>query len=228
MLIGICEDRKEDCICIERVCTEIIEPMEKNYEIRRFFDGQDVLECQDKIDLLFLDIEMPRVDGIQVKEQFQKEGKDTMILYVSKHDELMRSAFGIHVYGFIQKCRLKQQMQQILPEALEILQNFCLIEGNVDSRNVVYIKAEHVYSRIVMKDGSERLLRTSLEKFEKQLTRVGFIRTHKSYLVNPIWICKIEGKEVKMVQANIPISVRLRTKVKKEYEEYCKIHARYC
>lgn len=75
MIIGICEDRKEDRIRIEQACTSLINYENEIFEIKEFQDGQEVLEYEDSLDLLFLDIEMPKVDGIKVKNQLQKQKK---------------------------------------------------------------------------------------------------------------------------------------------------------
>lgn len=228
MVIGICEDRKEDCIRIERTCTNLIKQHNVIFEIKKFQDGQEVLEYEDRLDLLLLDIEMPRVDGIEVKNQFQKRNKDTMIMFVTIHDEMMMSAFGMNVYGFIHKGSLEKNLEKMLPSALEIMQNYVMIEGQIDSRKVIYIKSEGVYCRFFMEDGKEQLVRISIKKLEESLAGAGYIRTHKSYLVNPKWILRWDGSVVMTQCGEVPVSVRLRTKAKREYENYCKKYAGYC
>lgn len=228
MVIGICEDQERDCLRIKEACIKVIKSMTNSIRIETFMDGQEVLDYKEPLDLLFLDIELPRVDGIQVKEQFQRQRRNTMILYVSMHDELMASAFGMHVYGFIRKCTLEQSIQQMLPGAMEILQNYSMIEGNIDSRQVVYIKAERVYCRLFLEDGKELLIRQSLEKLERQLGAVGFVRTHKSYIINLKWVCKLEERGAQTKLGTVPVSIRLKTKTKKAYEEYARKNAGYC
>lgn len=228
MIIGICEDRKEDRIRIEQACTSLINYENEIFEIKEFQDGQEVLEYEDSLDLLFLDIEMPKVDGIKVKNQLQKQKKNTMILFVTIHDELMSSAFGMNVYGFIHKRSLEKNMERILPSALELIQNYVMIEGEIDSRKVVYIKSEGVYCRFFMEDGEEQLIRISMKKLEELLLGVGYIRTHKSYLVNPKWIRKWDTGVVITQQGEVPVSVRLRAKAKREYDSYCLKYAGYC
>lgn len=228
MIIGICEDRKEDSIRIEKAIMNFIKHRNETFEVKKFQDGQEVLEYEDNLDLLFLDIEMPNVDGIQVKNEFQKWKKNTMILYVTIHDELMMSAFGLNVYGFIHKESLEHNLNRILPSAMEILQNYVMIDEYTDSRNVVYIKSEGVYCRLVMEDGTEKIIRSSMKRIEEMLYCVGYIRTHKSYLVNPKWISKWDGGKIMTCKGEVPVSGRLRTKAKKEYMDYCKKYASYC
>lgn len=228
MVIGICEDQIEDSIRIEKACTDFFNQKNEPFEIKKFFDGQEVLDYKEKLDLLFLDIEMPEVDGIRVKNQLQKWNKNTMIVYVTVHDELMKSAFGINVFGFIQKEYLESSIKQILPSALEILQNYVMIDGQIDSRSVVYIKSEGVYCRFYMVDGSEKLIRIAIKKTEEMLTGAGYIRSHKSYLVNLRWIIKLEDRTIITSYGEVPVSGRLWSRTRKEYEKYCKKNAGYC
>lgn len=228
MVIGICEDRMEDSIRIEKAFTSLTKYQDKSFDIKKFHDGQEVLEYKENLDLLFLDIELPKVDGIKVKNQFQKWNRNTMILYVTVHDELMMSAFGMNVFGFIHKEFLEHNIKQILPSALEILQNYVMIDEDTDSRKVVYVKSEGIYCRFVMEDGSEKLIRIAMKKLEEMLLGVGYIRTHKSYLVNAKWILKWEGGKIITSNGEVPVSGRLRTKARKAYEIYCKKNAGYC
>lgn len=228
MIIGICEDRKEDSIRIEKACMNFIKDRNGNFQVKKFQDGQEVLEYEDKLDLLFLDIEMPNVDGIKVKNQFQKHKKNTMILYVTIHDEMMMSAFGVNVFGFIPKESLEHGINRMLPSAMEILQNYVMIDEYTDSRDVVFIKSEGVYCRLVMEDGSEKIIRSSMKRMEEILCCVGYIRTHKSYLVNPKWISKWDGGVITTCRGEVPVSGRLRAKAKKEYMAYCEKYAGYC
>lgn len=227
MKITICEDNDKDLEMIALLCHSILDSMNVIAEISLFTSGEDLIKNENNTDLLILDIEMPGINGIEIKEQFQQWNKNTMILFVTEHDELMQSAFGIHVFGFIQKKNLNAHMKEILPKAVQILQSFVMINGEIDSREVAYIRSEHVYSKLYLKDGNEKLMRISLENLEKILLPVHFIRIHKSYLVNFIYIKRWQENKVMTDYGILPVSVRMRTKAKKQFDIFCKEHARY-
>lgn len=228
MIIGICDDSATDRNNVRQTCLEVMKKYPIDYEIIEFTDGEDIFKCSKTLDLLILDIEMPNISGIEVKQRLQKIDRATMIIFVTSHDELAISAFGIHVYGFVVKKLWKEQLPDLVSSAVEILNQFVMIDADIDSRRIVYIKSERVYSRVVMSDASERILRISLGELETQLLSVGFIRVHKTYLVNPQWIKNIKDREIVTEIAKIPISVRLRGEVKQKYREYCEKNARYC
>ena len=109
-----------------------------------------------------------------------------------------------------------------------IINQYVMLAGEIDSREILYVKSERVYSKLYMSDGSNKLLRIPLKNLEKKLEVVGFIRTHRTYLVNGRWINKILKKEVYVEEKRIPISIRLQGEVNRKYREYCEKNARYC
>lgn len=137
-------------------------------------------------------------------------------------------AFGIHVYGFIQKKDIKMQLEKILVSAINMMERYVLVNGVLDSRGIRYIKSERVYSDLFMENGEKIVTRTPLYEYEQLLIKVGFVRTHRTYLVNLMWVDSITNQGAKMGEEIIPISTRLRKKVKSDFLLYCANNGRYC
>ena len=171
---------------------------------------------------------MPGMSGLEVKQKLQLFDGNMMIIFVTNHEELIYSAFGLHVFGFIQKYNLDSQLSHILKSALRILKQHIYISQDLNSRNVTYIKSTRVYSEVHLTDGGIQTLRVSLKELEEKLKTAGFIRTHRTYLVNLAYVDRIGEREVHIGNAVIPVSTRLQKEVKKEYQEFCERNARYC
>lgn len=227
MKIGICDDSVNDIKMIKETCTECLKNECENIEIITFSSAEEFLESDKIIDILILDIEMDGMSGIELKNYLQRKEIKTMIIFVTDHDELVLSAFGMNVFGFAMKKMINDQLPVILKSAISVLNQYIMIDG-IDSRNIIYIKAERIYSNCFLADGSNKLLRTSLNTMELKLESVGFIRIHRTYLVNARWIDKILEGEVLIKDKRLPVSARLQSSVKKEYKEYCEKNARYC
>ncbi len=228
MVVGICDDCKEDREKIKLICEKFLAQLPGAYQILEFENGKELMASDTDMELIILDIEMPELSGIDVKEHLQRMGKRTMIIFVTNHDELVLSAFGINVYGFVIKKTLERQLVTMLESAIMIINQYVMLAGEIDSREILYVKSERVYSKLYMSDGSNKLLRIPLKNLEKKLEVVGFIRTHRTYLVNGRWINKILKKEVYVEEKRIPISIRLQGEVNRKYREYCEKNARYC
>lgn len=226
MLIGICDDSQLIREYVFEVCKAVAVNYGEKIEIRLYADGRELIT--DEPDILILDIEMPLKDGLQIKQELQNQKKRTIIIFVTGHDEMMPSAFGVNVMGFINKKDIKEQLPEMLKSAIKLSGNFAVIEG-IDSRKIVYIKASHTYSEIHLAD--ERLLtvRKSCKELEKGLVGHSFVKISRWYLVNIRYITRIKDKNVELADGTIlAVSVRTRSEVKKKYIQYCRENAGFC
>lgn len=166
MVIGICDDENVIRDKIEKICINETKKYCEDVVIQKYSDGREVLEKD--FDILILDIEMEDVDGIVVKNYFQKRKKDTIIIFVTSHNEMMSQAFGVNVMGFVAKSYLDNQLQVMLDGAMKRVMNTVSIEG-VDSRKVCYIQAEHIYNILHLENETEVSVRCSSADLEKML-----------------------------------------------------------
>lgn len=225
MVIGICDDENVIRDKIEKICINETKKYCEDVVIQKYSDGREVLEKD--FDILILDIEMEDVDGIVVKNYFQKRKKDTIIIFVTSHNEMMSQAFGVNVMGFVAKSYLDNQLQVMLDGTMKRVMNTVSIEG-VDSRKVCYIQAEHIYNILHLENETEVSVRCSSADLEKMLEGVGFIRVHRTYIINMAYVDHIKDKTVLVNKREIPVSARLKSRLRKEYSRYCRENARYC
>ena len=99
--IGICDDERKMREKIHQLCDVVMFRKNVEYKCIDFCDGREVLQYKHSIDLLILDIKMPRMSGIAVKRKLQERKEDTIIIYVTDYEDAIIDAFGIHVYGFV-------------------------------------------------------------------------------------------------------------------------------
>lgn len=225
MIIGVCDDDAVMRNFIVNICKKVAKDYDEEIETVTFDDGKAVLD--EELDILILDIEMKDVDGITVKNAFQNKNKDTIILFVTSHDEMMVQAFGVNVIGFVTKKYLEEQLPVMLDVAIKKVMRTVSVDG-VDSRSICYIEAEHVYNILHTADEQEISVRISSSELEKMLSGVGFIRVHRAYIVNMAYVDKIREKTIVVDGNEIPVSSRLKSKIKHEYDRYCKENVRFC
>lgn len=225
MLIAICDDNKETTEEVLLYCKRY---MGSRCETVIFNDGKKLLEYSGNIDLVVLDIEMPGINGIEIKNEFQKSGKNALIIFLTNYSEFVMDAFGINVLGFIVKGGLETQLPVMLETAVCILEKYIMIDGLFNSRDVLYIKSEHNYGKIILSNGETHMVRTSMKQLEKELSKYNFLRIHRGYIVNMAWIEEFCEEYVQMPGEKLPVAIRLRGKAKSEYMEFCKRNARYC
>lgn len=228
MKIGICDDDREDLQLTYRVSKATFEKLGIDYEIKVFNKAEDILAWTEDLHLLVLDIEMPGLSGIDLKQVFQEKAKDTIIIFVTNHDELVLSAFGIHVFGFVIKKNIESQLPKLLQDFISVTSPWIVIDGEIDSRDIRYIKAARVYTEVYMKNGERILTRRSIREYEEMLAACDFVRIHKSYLVNFAWVDKISDDKVHIGEDVLSIATRQKKEIQDKYRDYCRKRARYC
>lgn len=229
LLIGICDDEP----LIRRMIREILERIQTEegieFSVIEFANGDEVLSFGKKIDLLILDIEMPGTDGFVVRKSLLVREENTMIIYVTDHDEWMGDSFGINVHGFVPKRLLEDKLEGMLLTALKQLSRPSVeLADGIESRLVVYVKAETPYCRIYFQDGHDEMLRLGIDSLAEKLLSADFIRVHRSYLVNLKWMERITDQGVEAFGSLVPVSRRLRSEVRKAFMDYARKYAEFC
>ncbi len=225
--IGICDDEKIDRSEIRDICIRIAKERSEKICIYEYSTAKDFLLDNKKEDILILDIEMQEMSGVELKNKLQNRGINIFIIFVSNHSEMIMSAFGLNVFGFINKNNLYAQLPEVLSSVFFLMNQYIILDEKWDSRKILYIHSERIYSCIHLTDGTQEILRKPISKLENELDDVGFIRIHRSYLVNAMMIDRLSEEYVYLAGEKIPISIRNRRGVKEKYRLFCEKNARY-
>lgn len=224
MTLGICDDmafiRKE----IFEICQIVQKETKSSLEIIEFENGEAIINQKEKLDILISDIQMPGLNGIDIKNVAEQQEWNTLIIFVTGYENFVRDAFGYNVIGFIDKIQLQEKLPIKLSYAIQLYErrqkNRVLINNKIDSRSVKYIRAEHIYCNIVQNSGKAELIRCPISNLEKELQVVGFVRVHRSYLVNMNWIDKVRYPKIWVGEKEIPISAKRWALFKQIFAEY--------
>ena len=122
--IAICDDEKEVCTKIEQLLTEVLSSRKENFEIDIFLSGESLckeLEEQ-KYDLIFLDIELPKISGIDVGRYMREILRDEMvqIAYISGKTEYALELFEYRPINFLIKPIEKSAIEKVINKYLLI------------------------------------------------------------------------------------------------------------
>lgn len=193
---------------------------EPDLEIR--MAGSDVYEAlqlaQDgKTDLVFLDIQMPEITGIQFMKILN--GKCKVVL-TTAYEEYAVQAFELDVVDYLLKPFSKERFQAAVQKARERIAHN-VVEDNAP-RDFIYVKSEYKLLKISLRDiyyfeslrdyvaihhtGGKTLTLQSLRSFEEELPANEFVRIHKSYIISLSHIQSIEKKKVKIPGQLLPVS----------------------
>ena len=169
---------------------------------------------ESKPDILFLDIQMPKLNGFEVLELIEH---DLAVIFTTAYDEFAVKAFEVHAADYLLKPFSKQRFDEALQQAKnklgtpsdktldaivedshsahKPLERILIRDGTkvhiIPVEQIDYIEAQDDYVA-VKSAGKSHLKQTTLSKLEEELAGEKFIRIHRSYILNIERIAKIE------------------------------------
>lgn len=160
-------------------------------------------------DLLFLDIDMPRINGINLaKVAKKKSGDNTDIIFVSNREDRVFEALGVQPFGFVRKGNFVGDLKDVLRSYLNkkvLSKNYFAVRTNNNSvaqkvcvNDIVYIESFRYNQIIYLVNGEKLEIRMTMEELEEKLKQYSIIRIYKSFLVNLKYVQRIERDGVKV------------------------------
>lgn len=192
---------------------------------------KDALEAgealkREKIDLLFLDVNMPRLSGIS----FVKTLKEPpLIIFVSAYSEYALEGFDVEAIDYLLKPVSFERFRIAVNRALERFASRQTTENTVqhimvradkksykiDFSDILYLEARGDYVKFVTVDRS-LMVHGTLKEMLEQLPVSQFERIHKSYIISLLKVDYLEGNLVKVGQHKIPVSLSYREQLLKK------------
>ena len=151
-------------------------------------------------DVIFLDVEMPEMNGTEAAKLISSVVPDAMLVFVTAHSEYMPAAFEVYAFDYIVKPFRPERVMQTLRRAEKNLRSrddgtSLLIKGRdaisfVPLSSVLMACREGQETRIVTADETYQSSSTLAELWPKLEGR-GFIKTHRSYIVRASAVTKL-------------------------------------
>ena len=226
IVIGICDDEMAAVLQLEKIVKDYLERIKKEAQILLFQSGKELLEYTEELDVLFLDIEMPKQDGIEVGKIICKRNRNCKIIMATSHLERFKEAFKIDAYRFVTKPFSYSEIEEVLQDALDTMIEMENIEFyknrmiyKVYQRDIIYIKA---YGGFVEAKVGNQILRReiSLLKLEELLDRNIFYRINREVLVNMFHIDSYKNDIITVETQMFKVARRRKKDFEKAFIEF--------
>lgn len=222
--IAICDDNQLFCSEIENYLYSYYG--EKSIDVDVFYTGEelyDVMNSNIDFDLIFLDIEFQMMDGVTVGEMIRTNLKNerVQIVYISINDSYALELFKNRPLHFLVKPVSQNQIIEVTNKAIQLSNrlyksfvfNFERNYYKLYYGDIMYFES-NARKIIVHTVNAEYSFYGKLDMVEEE-TRSEFLRIHKSYLVNPVYVTKYGMEQVVLSNDKIlPISSKLQKTVK--------------
>jgi two-component system LytT family response regulator len=222
MKIAIIDD---EIHCIESLAMDLnsIDPNIKVvYKCNQPLEALEKLSKLD-IDILFLDVEMPGINGFELLEQLHSFSFD--IVFTTAYSQYAVQAFKLKAFNYLLKpvdvLELKEVLQQwkirkenmdnaaseeVVRQLLEQMKKEGMLKSKIavpiadgyeflETNQILFCQSENNYTNIYLVNGTKLLISKTLKEVEKTLEKYLFIRIHQSYLINPNYMKKYHRKD---------------------------------
>lgn len=179
---------------------------------------------EQEIDLMFLDINMPHLSGLELLESIEKP---PLTILTTAYSEYALDGFRLHVVDYLLKPYTFQRFVQATQKALDLYKSRLVLQKNevnktedmyirqgdsfqrIDWDDILFVEAMQNYLKLYLKEKTF-VIHQTMVSLEDILPKDQFYRVHNSYLVNTNFIESISGGRLFVDNHEIPISKHRR------------------
>lgn len=197
MRIAVCDDSVSDLALVSELLEDCLSERAITCDIHRYADGTELLcdvEEEMHFDIVFLDIYMEHMLGINVARKLRNMGYRGEIVFLTASSEYAVDSYEVEACGYL----LKPHSYQKLCDVMErVLKKFSGNTYPVTRRaqvyhlpyeDILFIESNNSKCVIHCTNGEEYVVYKQLGEIEEELDNKRFLRSHRSYLVNMDYI----------------------------------------
>lgn len=230
--IAICDDEQKYLRKMEEAIQSIMKKEQiKEYDIALFSSAKELekeLDKKKEYQAIFLDINMPQMSGLELAQKIREYDKDVILVFTTAFLDYAMEGYRLNVLRFL----LKDMLEQLLPECIDAVLRklqlhtkaitYSFIEGEktISITDICYIESQKhkLFFTVKNQERQRYSLYEKLDNIDNQLAQYDFIRIHKSFLVNVMYIKAIRNYKV-MLQGGetLPVPRERFQLVKEKY-----------
>ena len=221
--IVICDDDMLAARRLEGIICEILSDLKMEGKILIFSEGREFLRQAKNGQIVFLDVDMPGMDGIEVGKKLREAGVDCPIIIETAFVDRFKEAFEIGALRYVTKEYDREEIRAALEavfaselgsEKMEWYDNRVKLE--ICARDIDVIRA---YNSYVLAEVQGKLLRReiSLVRLEQELNPQLFARISRSEIINMARVTRLDLKKGRIFLGEKEYSVSDR--FRKNFEE---------
>lgn len=226
--IAVCDDDKAFLKEIDTILKKQ-NPFGGKYNLTFFQSGMALLKnTKIRFDLIFLDIQMPKLDGIKTAKFLREQGNNAVLVFLTAVSIPSTETFKVAPFRYLVKpltqANLSEDLPEIFDEVIRRYQTLLIKCGErlheIKISAILYLTINHKSVDIVT-DSGRFTTKETMRELEQKLSPFGFVHSHKSYLINLNRISALKRLSVTMESGDeLPISQPKAVSFRKSFTEY--------
>lgn len=227
VVIGVCDDKQE---VIEQLSNHITMVMSElrvsDWTLKQYISPLELLNDAMDIDVLFLDIEMPEMDGIEVGKKIKELNTDCALIMATSREDRYKEAFFVEACRYVTKpfCinEIKEAIKFVLNKKIGENKIEVFQERNkfkIEEKDIIMVRAYNGYVEVFVGNSVFRK-DVSLDCLEQQLDERLFFRISRKYLISFAYVDSYNNSSVVVGDEELNIAVRRRNDFRIKYRKY--------
>lgn len=202
--IAVCDDERLYTEKLADIIFSFTQQDNMSTRIEKFDDGTELISSGIKFDLIFLDIEMKKSNGIEIAERIREVDSNVPIVYVTSYSDYWRRAYKVHAFDFILKPFNSEEIFRVLSDfiALKKDSNIKTVELTTEYGTEIQPINEIYYFILLAKRkiqivtiSKDYIVRENLTDIFNKLDDDCFYITHRSCIVNMNYVQTIKKND---------------------------------
>ena len=218
--IAICDDEKYMSDKIKAMASDFFHRKNMEIEISQFSSGKKLLEYEQAIDILFLDIQMDGIDGMETARKLREHKFKGFLIFITVLKEMVFQSFEVQAYDYLVKPIEEKHFEKMMERLLSSMRNGAeenlLVQRGYESSIIAFddiVFCEVIDRKVYLHLASSEVV-DFYERIENLETKLdsNFFRCHRSFLINLKYLKSYKNGIAYMENGmEIPVS-RLRSK----------------
>ena len=228
--IVVCDDVEIERLLLKEILCQYFEEINEEVSIVEYDSGEtliaDVEEGYVAMDLLFLDIYMKKLNGMETARKLRQIQCKVPIIFLTASPDYAIESYEVQASGYLLKSFSEEKLMKLLNRILKTdMKRRVAIKNRRQYRypctdDIMYIDSDKHNVTLHLSDGSDIITVDKLGEIEKRINEKRFLRCHQSYLVNMDSIKDVEDDFIMEDGTLVPIRVRGRKEILDTYYDY--------
>lgn len=220
--IGICDDSADARVALRAALERALDRRSGEASFFEFSSGEGLLRWMEnhagELELVFLDIEMGELDGMETARRLREADEGLGLVFVTGYTDYVFDGYSVGALGYLMKPPKQDQLDGVLNRAAEARlregdQVFLCRSGEtlyrIPKKRILYFASDRRQVSCVS-DARTYVFYGKLDDVERDVGD-GFIRVHQRYLVRTGAVDRLEGSQIFVGDAAIPVSRACRS-----------------